>query len=195
MSVVQPVMMSSLGQKKGPFEPCGGDLFLLEEDKLIPKIELPIVIVYNGRNHFCGTWVEDPQLVNSQRLDSMFHHLTSALDLYKQVVASGGLSNKPLQRNVALLMHNVATVHTLLESPLVPEEGVLLSPDPIVPPFQPPPSGTPATEPVTPATEPVTPSTSKPLKKKRKKVPSDPKVHKCTVCDKVLKKNMNMMIT
>ena len=114
--------------KKKSYFQCGQDVFLFEEDKNWPKSEIPIVIVYNGRSHFCGSWVEDVPQMNMRKMDDCFKSLNHAVDLFNQVVAAGGVQNKNLQRNFGLLMSNTKAVMALMTTPHVPEEPVVLLP-------------------------------------------------------------------
>ena len=130
MVLVQPDVLLHAGERwrLNALQEMGKEIYISEEDKAIDKAHMPIVIVFNGKNHFCGSWIPDIQQMNVSKLDRMFSYLNKALEMYNDIVSAGGLTDKNLQRNVALLMHDVTVVQNLMTAPTVPDELVALGP-------------------------------------------------------------------
>ena len=96
----------------------GKTIYFLEVDKQIQQEDFPIVICYNGANHFTGTWVKNPEIVNIKRVDTFISHLESAAAVYQNInwhADTPGIEN--LKQKCAVLFINTMAVSRVVKAP------------------------------------------------------------------------------
>jgi hypothetical protein len=60
-------------------------IYLAEADRVHDSLELPIVVVYNGHNHYVPTTMVPDSSLNQMQKDQLLEHIFQAMELFPKI--------------------------------------------------------------------------------------------------------------